>query len=233
MKAVVSLEAVQFVWPGGPALLDVRSFEMSAGERVLLHGPSGCGKSTLLGLIAGVLVPQQGHIRVLDQDMTALSGRGRDALRAADLGVVFQMFNLLPFLNVLQNVTLACEFSKMRRSRLTHDLDTEARALLARLGLEDEALLQRKITALSVGQQQRVAVARALLGEPRLIIADEPTSALDTQARDAFMDLLFRETRRSGAALLMVSHDHTLSGRFDRALNLADINHVDKKALAL
>jgi putative ABC transport system ATP-binding protein len=230
MTLAVSLESVKFAWSAGPILLDIPSFQVAARERVFLYGASGAGKSTLLGLISGILTPQKGSVIVLGQDMASLSGRGRDVLRATDLGVIFQMFNLLPFLTVLQNVTLACQFSKVRRARLDNDPEVTAMELLARLGLNGPATLKQKVSDLSVGQQQRVAVARALLGEPRLVIADEPTSALDANARDAFMTLLFKETERSGAALLMVSHDHALADKFDRALDLADLNQAKRQA---
>lgn len=224
-------ENLTFAWPGEPsALLQIRAFEVAAGERVFLRGPSGSGKSTLLGLIAGVLEPQQGALHLLGHDLTTLSARQRDALRARDLGVVFQMFNLLPFLSVLQNVTLACTFAPERKARLSSAPEEDARKLLARLGLTDEALLERAVSALSVGQQQRVATARALLGGPKLVIADEPTSALDADARANFLELLFEEVARTGAALLMVSHDASLADQFDRSYDLTELNKASKPA---
>ena len=232
MTPLLSLRDVRFAWPASSNLLDIAQFEMAPGERVFLQGASGSGKSTLLGLISGVLSPTHGVLTVLDCDMSAARARQRDALRARDMGVIFQMFNLLPFLDVLQNVTLACQFSKARKDRVEGGVEAGARALLARLGLADEALLQRQVSDLSVGQQQRVAVARALLGRPKLVVADEPTSALDAGARDGFMDLLFSETTRSGAALLMVSHDGALADGFDRALDLAVLNEASQNRSA-
>lgn len=182
----------------------------------------------MLGLIAGVLQAQSGRIEVLGHDLTAMSGRQRDRLRADNLGVIFQMFNLVPYLSVLQNVALPCQFSARRRDNIARagGVETEARRLLKRLGLDNEALLTRKVTDLSVGQQQRVAAARALIGEPSLIIADEPTSALDTDSRNQFIDLLNEEARASGAAVLFVSHDAGLSGPFDRTVDLMEINEA-------
>ena len=209
-----------------PATLTVETFEIGAGERVFLHGSSGSGKSTLLGLICGILKPASGQLIVLGEDMSTASQPAKDALRARDLGIVFQMFNLLPFLNVRQNVLLGCQFSSARRSRIDAGLDTEAVNLLSRLGLEGDAVLSRRVSDLSVGQQQRVAVARALLGSPKLVIADEPTSALDAQARKAFMDVLFSEIQRTKAALIMVSHDGALASGFDRSINLAELNQA-------
>lgn len=229
MTAAISIRQLSFAWAGQDSLLEIDQMTVAAGERVFLRGPSGSGKSTLLGLIAGVLEPTDGALDVLGEDMCQMSARQRDAIRARDVGVVFQMFNLLPFLSVVQNVTLGCAFSKARRARLTASPDVEARALLARLGLDDEGLLARRVGELSVGQQQRVAVARALLGGPKLVIADEPTSALDSAARDQFLALLTEEVSRTGAALLMVSHDASLAGHFDRHLDLPSLNRVAQR----
>ncbi|MEL6858234.1 MAG: ATP-binding cassette domain-containing protein [Pseudomonadota bacterium] len=227
-SAVVSVSGLRFAWPGQPAILDIESLTLSTGERLFLRGPSGSGKSTLLGLIAGVLETQHGQIQVLDQDMTMLSGSQRDRVRADHLGVIFQMFNLVPYLSVVQNVVLPCRFSNRRsaEAKLAGGAESEALRLLKRLGLKDEALLNRTVTELSVGQQQRVAAARALIGNPSLIIADEPTSALDADSRDRFIELLSEEAQKTGAALLFVSHDGALAPLFDRAVDLAKINRA-------
>jgi putative ABC transport system ATP-binding protein len=223
---IVRITDLRFSWPGQPPLLDVSTFQLNAGERLFLRGPSGSGKSTLLGLIAGVLEANQGEISVLGHDMTKLSGSQRDQVRADHLGVVFQLFNLVPYLSVVQNVILPCRFSKRRQNEVAAagGADQEARRLLAQLGLDDPDLLARNVTDLSVGQQQRVAAARALIGNPSLIIADEPTSALDADTRDRFIDLLSREAQKTNAALLFVSHDGGLASLFDRALDLSEIN---------
>jgi len=223
---IVRITDLRFSWPGQPPLLDVSTFQLNAGERLFLRGPSGSGKSTLLGLIAGVLEANQGEISVLGRDMTNLSGSQRDQVRADHLGVIFQLFNLVPYLSVVQNVILPCRFSKRRQNEVAAagGADQEARRLLAQLGLDDPDLLARNVTDLSVGQQQRVAAARALIGNPSLIIADEPTSALDADTRDRFIDLLSREAQKTNAALLFVSHDGGLASLFDRALDLSEIN---------
>jgi putative ABC transport system ATP-binding protein len=225
-QPVIEIENLAFAWKQGPQVLDVPAFRVEAGERVFLRGPSGSGKSTLLGLIAGVLAPQSGSIRVLGEDMSALSPSKRDRLRADHVGVIFQMFNLVPYLSVTGNVLLPLRFSPARRKAAGNDAEGEARRLLARLGLDDEALLSRRVSDLSVGQQQRVAAARALIGAPRLIIADEPTSALDADARDRFIALLSEEVTRTGASLLFVSHDASLAPLFSRAVDLAAINRA-------
>jgi len=229
-QPVIAIENLAFAWKGGPEVLNVPAFRMEAGERVFLRGPSGSGKSTLLGLIAGVLAPQQGSIRVLGEDMTALSASRRDRLRADHVGVIFQMFNLVPYLSVTGNVLLPLRFSPARRKAAGSDAEGEARRLLTRLGLEDERLLARRVSDLSVGQQQRVAAARALIGAPDLVIADEPTSALDADARDRFIALLSEEVTRSGASLLFVSHDANLAPLFTRAVDLAAINRAGVSA---
>ncbi len=229
---IVRLSGLQFAWPGQPPLLEINAFELGAGERLFLRGPSGSGKSTLLGLIAGVLQAQAGEVCVLDHDMTKLSGSRRDQVRADHLGVIFQLFNLVPYLSVVQNVVLPCRFSKRRshEAKAAGGAEVEAKRLLARLGLDDSDLLARTVTELSVGQQQRVAAARALIGNPSMIIADEPTSALDSDTRDRFIELLSDEAQKTGAALLFVSHDASLAPLFDRAVDLADINLTIRSA---
>lgn len=226
---IVRIADLQFAWPGQKPLLDIASFELAASERLFLRGPSGSGKSTLLGLIAGVLEADRGEIHVLDQNLVGLAGSRRDRIRADHLGVIFQMFNLVPYLSVAQNVALPCRFSKRRleAAKSAGGVEQEAKRLLARLGLDDADLVARNVTELSVGQQQRVAAARALIGGPALIIADEPTSALDADSRDRFIELLSEEAQNSGAALLFVSHDGGLAPHFDRAIDLSLINRAD------
>ena len=221
----VDIEDLRFAWvKGAPALLEIGAFRLERGERLFLRGASGSGKSTLLGLIAGVLEPQSGRIEVLGHEVSSLSPAARDRVRADHLGVIFQLFNLVPYLSVVGNVTLPVRFSTARRKAAGADPEAEARRLLSRLGLESDDILSRRVMDLSVGQQQRVAAARALIGGPGLVIADEPTSALDADARDRFIELLSEEAMRSGAALLFVSHDASLARQFDRAVDLSDIN---------
>lgn len=205
------------------SLTDLR---IETAERVFLRGASGSGKSTLLGLIAGILSPQAGSIELLGQDLLAMNATQRDSFRASQLGVIFQIFNLLPYLPVGANVTLPCRFSAVRAKAAAEagGADEEARRLLGRLGLDADAVWAKRSTDLSVGQQQRVAAARALIGRPGLILADEPTSALDANSRDAFIELLNEECDAAGAALIFVSHDAGLADHFNRALDLADIN---------
>ncbi|HBH44281.1 MAG TPA: methionine ABC transporter ATP-binding protein, partial [Hyphomonas atlantica] len=176
---VVSISDLRFAWAPGRDVLDIESFTLNAGERLFLRGASGSGKSTLLGIVAGVLEAGSGSVQILGHELTTLKPAARDRLRADHLGVIFQMFNLVPYLSVIGNVTLPLRFSPKRRAAIDGTEENEARRLLARLGLTDESLLSRRVSDLSVGQQQRVAAARALIGGPEIVIADEPTSALD------------------------------------------------------
>lgn len=224
-NAILEIRHLRFAWPGGPTLLSIEQFAIAPGERVFLFGPSGSGKSTLLNLVAGTLTPAEGSIHIAGEAITGRPEHVRDRLRADRLGVVFQMFNLLPYLSVRDNVLLPCRFSARRRERALARHGSLARAadhLLASLGLGAPGIADRPAANLSVGQQQRVAAARALIGEPALVIADEPTSALDLDAREAFLGLLFDECRTAGAGLLFVSHDHSLKRMFDRAIALSD-----------
>jgi putative ABC transport system ATP-binding protein len=221
---MLALEGVRYAWPGAARdTLVIESLVLPAGRTVFLHGPSGCGKSTLLGLLAGVLVAREGQVRFLDVDWGALRGGARDKRRADHVGVVFQQFNLLPYLSVLDNVLLPCRFSPLRAQRCEGTPAAAARSLLQRVGLPGE-LAERRAGALSVGQQQRVAAARALIGRPELVIADEPTSALDAALRDDFMALLMSECAAAGSTLVFVSHDERLAERFDERLSLPQLN---------
>lgn len=229
MTALIELDNLGFAWPGQVELLDIPRFRLERGETLFLKGPSGSGKTTLLGLLGGVQRPQRGSVRLLGEDIAQMQAARRDHFRVDHTGYIFQQFNLLPFLSVRENVELPCHFSRSRaqRARQRHGSVAQAAdALLGHLGLGDATLIERRADSLSIGQQQRVAAARALIGQPELVIADEPTSALDADAREAFLQLLFAECREAGASLLFVSHDQSLSALFDRSLSLADLNRA-------
>ncbi len=233
--AAVRVRDLSFTWPGRSRFtLRIDQFDVARGERLLLLGPSGSGKSTLLSLICGIAAPDEGSIEVLDQDLAAMSGPARDRFRAEHFGVVFQMFNLLPYASAIDNVMLALSFAPSRRDRAGAErpVRAEAQRLLLALGLEDAEATQGLAASLSVGQQQRVAVARALIGAPELMVADEPTSALDQDTQDAFLGLLFDQLQSVGSALIMVSHDERLAPRFDRVVRLADFAEVSREAAA-
>ena len=225
---MIDILDLRFAWPGGPGpsrdTLDIPALHIAPGETVFLYGPSGCGKSTLLGLLAGVLVPGAGSVQLMGRPWSALGGAARDRLRADHVGYIFQQFNLLPYLSVLDNVRLPCRFSA-RRAQRAGDAAARARELLAQVGLPEDHW-PRRADALSVGQQQRVAAARALIGSPELVIADEPTSALDAALRDDFMAVLLAQCRAAGSTLVFVSHDERLAPHFDRRLSLPGLNRA-------
>ncbi len=223
----VDIVDLNFSWPGCEPVLSIGRFTLNARERVFVHGASGSGKSTLLGLIGGVVLPQSGEVTVLGESLPQLRGARRDAFRADRIGFIFQMFNLLPFLSILDNVVLPCRFSRRRRATATERSGTavdEGRRLLSRLGLTDPRMLTRRVDRLSIGQQQRVAAARALIGAPDLIIADEPTSALDADTRQNFVELLLSECEQAGAAVIFVSHDRALGAYFDHTVAIDELN---------
>lgn len=219
----IEFHDVAFGWSPQAPVLRIPQLTADSGKSVFIRGASGSGKSTLLGLIAGVLTPNTGSLHVLGEDMTRLSPLQRDKLRANHMGVIFQMFNLLPYLSVGENILLPCRFSRERRSRIgqsSGEIEAEGQRLANRLGLDSTQLWNRRAADLSVGQQQRVAAARALIGRPELIIADEPTSSLDARACHAFITLLMEETTAARATLIMVSHDERLASHFDIVLDM-------------
>ena len=221
---------MRFTWPGSARFqLSVDSFNLKRGERLLLIGPSGSGKSTFLSLLAGIVAPDAGQVSVLGTDLGQLSSRARDRFRSEHFGIIFQQFNLLPYASVVDNVVLPLSFSPNRRARATADIsaENEAKRLLSRLGLDAAATDGTRASNLSVGQQQRVAAARALIGTPELIVADEPTSSLDRNTQMAFLDLLFADLDAAGTTLIMVSHDETLSPRFSRVARLDEFARVE------
>lgn len=218
---ILQLDDVHYAWPGGEPLFAGLELVVQPGEKLFLGGASGRGKSTLLALIGGLVQPGAGCVVVAGVDLATLRRGAADRHRADHLGVIFQQFNLLPWLDPVANVMLGCQFSRRRRTR-AGNVAAAAESLLAAMDI-DRALFTRSAAALSVGQQQRVAAARALIGSPDLVLADEPTSALDADRRTAFIDLLFAASAESGAAVLFVSHDRALAPRFDRMLELEAI----------
>ena len=216
----IAITNLAFRWRSADAFcLELANATVNAGKSLFLHGPSGSGKSTLLNLIGGVLLPTHGSVSLLGQALGELSASRRDAFRADHLGFILQQFNLIPYLSVLDNVLLPCRFSTRRASRVGQP-EAEARRLLAGLDL-DPTLLGRPAAELSVGQQQRVAAARALIGQPEILIADEPTSALDAERQAVFVELLLSEAKRAGSAVVFVSHDLRLATHFDQSLALS------------
>jgi putative ABC transport system ATP-binding protein len=205
----------------------VDQFTVKPQEKVLLLGESGSGKSTLLSLICGTVLAQEGTVNVAGTNLATLSGGQRDRFRAETIGVIFQQFNLLPFGSVTDNILLPLQFAPQRRKRVDAP-NEEAKRLCEQLGLPSSLLTERAAT-LSVGQQQRVAVARALIGDPPLILADEPTSSLDAGSQANFLDLMFKQVDANGVAVMMVSHDPRLADRFDRVIEMKDIARSERE----
>jgi putative ABC transport system ATP-binding protein len=224
-NAAIHLRDVVFGYDRHTPLLRIDEFIVPAAKRVFLHGPSGSGKTTLLGLITGILLPQQGTCVVLGKDLTRLSAQARDRHRGSEMGYIFQSFNLIPYLTVRQNIALPCQVHERRRRSIgSSTLMQEVERLALRLDLT--AYLNRNVKKLSTGQQQRVAIARAVIGKPSLVIADEPTSSLDNGRRQEFLDLLFAICDEAQSTLIFVSHDLSLSDRFDQSIALSEINRA-------
>lgn len=237
MQRAIEITDLRFAWtPKARPILSIDQFTVDKRELVFIRGASGSGKSTLLGLFTGILVPQQGKVKVLEEIVSELKGADRDRYRADNIGYIFQMFNLIPYLSVIENVILPCRFSSVRKSRVllqADSLEEEALRLLEQLNLRNSDLLDKPVVELSVGQQQRVAAARALIGSPDLIIADEPTSSLDADQRESFLQLLFEECAKSEATLVFVSHDASLAPLFHRVVDIKNINEAAKSAVEL
>ena len=222
----IAISGLRFGYGSDDDVLAIRELRIRTSQRVFLFGPSGCGKSTLLAMIGGVLVPREGAVAILGENLSGLKSAARDRIRADHVGFIFQQFNLVPYLSVVENVSLPCRYSRRRLKRAVGadgSLEKSAARLLSALGIGEE-LRSRKTTDLSVGQQQRVAAARALIGRPELVLADEPTSSLDADRRREFIDLLVSECGRASSTVIFVSHDASLATHFDVAIDLQHTN---------
>ena len=219
---IIKIDCVRFYWSKKSNFkIFIQNLEIKKGEKVLLLGESGSGKTTLLSLLCGFLNPLSGTISINGNEINKLSSKSKDEYRADNIGIIFQQFNLLPYAGVIDNILLPLYFSKVRSNSIINPQETAVQ-LCKQLRLPDD-VINYKADSLSVGQQQRVAVARALIGNPSLIIADEPTSSIDSAAQQIFLDLMFEQIYKNESTLLMVSHDKSLSSRFDR---LIDINEI-------
>lgn len=233
LASVATLTNIKFRWHKAElAILDIPFLNIQAQQHLLIKGVSGSGKSTLLSLLSGINKVEEGEVKLLGNDVGKLSQGQRDQFRADNIGYIFQQFNLLPYLSVVDNVSLACDFSSKRKQKvlasypvIADPIRLEAIRLLDALNLPRE-LLDQKASKLSIGQQQRVAAARALIGSPAIIIADEPTSALDHKNSEAFIKLLMQEATRTKATLILVSHDPLLEPLFEQSLDLSSINQA-------
>ena len=218
----IRLDSVRFYWSKNKDFkIFIPELKISEGEKVLLLGESGSGKTTLLSLVSGFLSPISGDIYLNEKNINSLSARSRDQYRSDNIGIIFQQFNLLPYASVIDNIILPLYFSKVRASKIINQKET-AINLCKSLRLPN-TVTRMQANNLSVGQQQRVAVARALIGNPSLVIADEPTSSLDSDAQNIFLDLMFSQIEKNNSSLLMVSHDTSLSSYFDRVIDINEI----------
>ncbi len=220
--SIVKIESLRFQWSKNNNFkIFVPKLEVGRGKKVLFLGESGSGKTTLLSLICGFLEPLSGSISINDKIISDLTSTNKDAYRSDNIGIIFQQFNLLPYANVIDNIILPLYFSKQRSKKVENKINA-AMNLCDQLRLP-ESILNQKASNLSVGQQQRVAVARALIGSPSIIVADEPTSSLDTEAQELFLDLMFDQIFKNSSTLLMVSHDKSLTNYFDQVIDINEI----------
>ena len=222
----IKLSKVKYSWPGSnEEILNIPFWEIKKGQKIFLEGPSGSGKTTLLSIISGILASTEGTVEVLSNKLNSFSSAKRDQFRADHLGYIFQMFNLIPYLSVYENILLPLQFSKKKSQRYANKqlINDDINRIIDNLKITMN-LLHKPISELSVGQQQRVSVARALIGKPALIIADEPTSALDYKNRESFINLLLQECEVNKTTVVFVSHDPTLSSYFDQNIQMEKIN---------
>lgn len=218
----IELKNVRFAYPESPdkTVLNITDWSVAAQEKVFVHGPSGCGKSTLLNLLSGILQSTKGEVSVLGEHLNSMSNRQRDRFRGNHIGYIFQQFNLIPYLNAIDNIKLASQFAHRQSAT---DIDTDISALLTTFNLEQSQWTE-PVSRLSIGQQQRIAIARAMINHPEVLIADEPTSSLDEKNRDTFMRELMTMVDTQQTTLIFVSHDMSLASYFERIDALADIN---------
>lgn len=222
---LISINNLEYKIGQNPSFsLKINNFVLNKSDSLLIYGESGAGKSTFLNLISGTLSPQKGNINILGTEITEVSSSKKDMIRGDHFGIVFQTFNLLPYLSVKNNILLGKAYS--RRKELKSN-DEEVKILMNKLSLSYKDLINRKAYELSIGQQQRVAVARALIGKPEIILADEPTSALDKHNQKEFINLLFKSLDDNEQGLIMVSHEHKLSNKFKIVKNIDEICEIN------
>lgn len=217
----LSVSNLVFSYPGtqDEPVLDIQDWQLDTGESVFVQGPSGEGKSTFLNILCGILPIQQGEVSIFGNRLDQMNSRKRDRFRSDNIGYVFQQFNLIPYLDVINNVRLARSFSKEQKQGVS---DEEIGELLQTLNIDSQHW-HKPARALSIGQQQRVAIARAFVNQPKLLIVDEPTSSLDHSNRDDFMSLLMKKVGETNATLIFVSHDSSLSVHFSKVESISEM----------
>ena len=222
----IQLTDVQFAYPDNPdhSVLSIADWHIAAQQQVFLHGPSGAGKSTLLNIVSGLLAVTSGELSVLDTHLSQLNNRQRDRFRANHIGYIFQQFNLIPYLDAIANIRLARQFSNQTLS--SSALTEEICQLLSTFNIASSDWV-KPVSKLSIGQQQRIAIARAMINKPAILIADEPTSSLDQANRDNFMAQLLQMVNAHHITLVFVSHDLSLASYFNRIDALTEINRIE------
>lgn len=225
-NSIIQIQDLQFNWDKSKVpFIIIPELEVLKSEHLLIKGDSGSGKTTFLNLISGVLPLSSGEMKILGENLADAKSSKRDAIRANHMGVIFQMFNLIPYLSVIENVLIPIHFSEVKKNKIIAkgiSAKDEAIRLLSELGLQQKEIHEKKVTELSVGQQQRVAAARALMGSPEMILADEPTSALDENNSMRFLDLLLEECKKNNSTLLYVSHDSRIHQKFQHSISIHD-----------
>ncbi len=226
IKPIIQLCNVNFSWPGdNHNTIQISNLSINQGEKVLVRGKSGSGKSTLLSLLSGIQTVDKGELLIKGVNLKNLKPKERDLFRGDHIGYIFQQFNLLPYLSVEENILSPLMFSKIKKEKEKGNHRDRVRHLLDSLALN--VSLHKPVQNLSIGQQQRVAAARALIGEPEIIIADEPTSALDKETAEEFIGHLFDECRRLNTTLVFVSHNDNLESIFPRVESIEELQSID------
>ncbi|MBS9777962.1 MAG: ABC transporter ATP-binding protein [Gammaproteobacteria bacterium] len=214
----IDVKNLVFGYNSKKPIISINNWRVRERQQLFLHGASGSGKSTFLNLLCGILTPQSGEINLLSKPFSKLPNRKRDQFRASHIGVVFQEFNLIPFLTVRENIELAAFFGNKNNAQVWNC----SREIFSRLQLK-ESLFSQRADSLSVGQRQRVSIARALINSPEILIADEPTSALDSDNRDEFIHLLLEISEQSSCTVVFVSHDRSLQSHFSCHQSMHDV----------
>lgn len=221
---MIQLKDIQFQYPQSDFNLTIESLDFADGSKTAVIGPSGFGKTTMLNLIAGILLPENGDVNVLEVDINKLSEKDRRNFRIQQIGFVFQDFRLVPYLNVLDNILLPFRINAVLKPD-TENIEN-AKILADELGIGK--LLKKYPAKLSHGERQRVAIARALINKPKIILADEPTGNLDPDNKNHIKDILFRAVEKYNATLITVTHDHEMLGGFDHVIDFKNFRKLIK-----
>lgn len=224
LNKILEINNLKFFWSiNDDFKIEINNFKIKNNEKILLLGKSGSGKSTLLNLISGILKPVSGSIKVESKELNLLSSSQLDNFRAENIGVIFQQFNLLNFTSPIDNILLPCHFTNFKNKNYKF-FKERALSLGEKLNLDQKLLTKKNSNKLSVGQQQRISILRAVINMPKIILADEPTSALDQSNQDLFLEMLFGICHDEKVSLIMVSHDESLKSKFDKSYYIESLS---------